>query len=314
MARDWIKWVKGLSRRREVVMLARTLGISRREAACACMEMWEWADGETLDGNIKGATGGDIDELLGLPGFAVALQAPEVGWLVVRANGITFPRYERNNGETAKRRAVEAHKKSRQRDLRQASASRSRPAKCPEDVPPRRRPEKRREELKLPSPIPPSAPVNPSAPDPEPLSAEWMGVAEILRECGVVQPEIACEIARHRASARDARNLIDSWRAKPGAWSVGLLVSKVKTIQPDTRPNWPQPSADYERQQHEDAVAERVAERQRGLEKQIREREERRAQAAAAKADREALPNDPLAELAGRIHAAANPPPVADAT
>mgnify|MGYP001172807628 CR=1 FL=1 len=85
MARDWIKWVKGLSKRREVLVIARNLGISRREAACACMEVWEWADDETVDGNIRGATGDDIDLMLGLPGFAVALQAPEVGWLVVRA-------------------------------------------------------------------------------------------------------------------------------------------------------------------------------------------------------------------------------------
>lgn len=112
---DWIKWVKGLSRRREVLVLARKLGISRREAACACMEVWEWADSETHDGHIQGATRDDIDLMLGLPGFAAAFESQEVGWARFNERGITFLRWERNNGESAKKRLVESMKKRRQR-------------------------------------------------------------------------------------------------------------------------------------------------------------------------------------------------------
>jgi 5-methylcytosine-specific restriction endonuclease McrA len=106
MAGDWIKWVKGLSRRREVIVTARKLGLSRREVASACMEMWEWADDETVDGHVKGATREDIDSMLEIPGFSVALEASEVGWLRVNSQGVTFPRWERNNGDSAKRRAI----------------------------------------------------------------------------------------------------------------------------------------------------------------------------------------------------------------
>ena len=133
MAYDWIKWVKGLSRRREVLVLARKVNMTRREAACCCMEMWEWVDHETTDGHIRGATRDDIDGLLDVPGFAVALEAQEVGWLVVTDQGLTFPRYERNNGETAKKRALEQRKKRRQRDLGDKKKSRKPRDNCPDE-------------------------------------------------------------------------------------------------------------------------------------------------------------------------------------
>jgi len=146
MAGDWVKWVKGLSKRREVIVLARKLGMSRREAACACMEMWEWADDETANGHILGATGEDIDLQIGLPGFALALQSPEVGWLRVNSQGLTFPRWDRHNGESAKRRANDAAKKRQQRDLGAGHKSRKKRDKRPETVPKEPGPEERRGE------------------------------------------------------------------------------------------------------------------------------------------------------------------------
>jgi len=133
MAGDWIKWVKGLSRRREVIVLARKLSISRREAATACMEIWEWADNETHDGHVRGATRDDIDLMLGLTGFSAALEAPEVGWLKVNSVGVTFTNWDRNNSESAKRRALESRKKRRQRDLEEKKLSRKHRDKVPEE-------------------------------------------------------------------------------------------------------------------------------------------------------------------------------------
>lgn len=146
MAGNWIKWVKGLTKRREVIVLARKLNVSCREAACACMEMWEWADDETEDGHIKGATAADIDLQFGIPGFAVALESPEVGWLRVNSQGLTFPRWDRHNGESAKRRANDAAKKRQQRDLGAGQASRKKRDKRPENVPKEPGPDERRRE------------------------------------------------------------------------------------------------------------------------------------------------------------------------
>jgi hypothetical protein len=132
MASDWIKWVKGLSRRREVIALARKLSMSCREAACACMEVWEWADSETIDGHVRGVCAADIDLMVGIPGFSDALEAAEVGWVKINAQGITFQKWERHNGESAKRRATESKKKRRQRASNVSPKNRD---KCPANVP-----------------------------------------------------------------------------------------------------------------------------------------------------------------------------------
>lgn len=159
MAGDWIQWVKGLSRRREVIVLAGKLGMSRREAACACMEMWEWADDETTNGHIKGVTQADIDLMLGLPGFSSALESREVGWAVFTTQGVTFPRFVRHNGESAKRRATDAKKKAIQRksrkgkDLAKGQLSRENRDKSPDDVPKKQGPEERERERKEEKPI-----------------------------------------------------------------------------------------------------------------------------------------------------------------
>ncbi len=137
MAGNWIKWLKGLTKRREVLVLARKLNMSPREAASACMETWEWADDETTDGHIQGATRDDLDRMLALPGFAVAFESPEVNWARFSERGITFTRWERNNGESAKKRSLESRKKRRQRELEDRKMSRSVGDKCPDKKPPR---------------------------------------------------------------------------------------------------------------------------------------------------------------------------------
>lgn len=110
MAADWIKWMKGLSRRREVLAVARNLGVDRRIVACACMEFWEWADGETTTGHIDDLTTDDIDSHLGITGFASALCT--VGWLEIRNGGIQLPRWDRHNNRSAKERALDSSRKA----------------------------------------------------------------------------------------------------------------------------------------------------------------------------------------------------------
>jgi hypothetical protein len=127
MAGDWIKWSKGLSTRREVVVLASRLNRDRHEIAGRLMVMWEWLDDNVSDAEIDEQTNnvslyvGDkpfefLDALLGLPGFADALASDEVRWLTARSAGrLTFPNFGRHNGTTAKTRALESRKKQRQR-------------------------------------------------------------------------------------------------------------------------------------------------------------------------------------------------------
>lgn len=113
MAGDWIKWEKGLARKREVMSVAHKLSVDRRVIAAACMEVWEWADGETDDGHVEGVPMGVIDDVAGLTGFADALVG--VGWLRVTEGGLSFPKFDRHNGETAKRRLSNSRRQAKSR-------------------------------------------------------------------------------------------------------------------------------------------------------------------------------------------------------
>ena len=139
---DWIKWVKGLTRRPEIVRISSALGADRRRTACAAMELWEWADEVTADGIVMGVTPAFVDDHVGLPGFFDAMSS--VGWIKQVPGGIEFVNFSRHNGASAKRRAMDAERKAGARDsVRKVSA------KCPQTKRTECGPEKRREEKRI---------------------------------------------------------------------------------------------------------------------------------------------------------------------
>ena len=114
MAGEWIKWTKGLTRKPEVVWMSEILEIPRQEVAGRLMEVWEWADDVTEDGDVPSVTKTFADEVSGITGFAEAMQ--KVGWLRDMKSGnkagIVFPKFERHNGKSGKRRALTAKRNS----------------------------------------------------------------------------------------------------------------------------------------------------------------------------------------------------------
>jgi hypothetical protein len=118
----WIKWVKGLSRKKKTIQVAGLLGVDRHSAAGRLMDVWEWADENIADpdGNgdgvvpiAPGQMSPLIDELSGTPGLADAMLT--VGWLRFDDDQTVFPDWGRNNGESTKKRLAEARKKEKQR-------------------------------------------------------------------------------------------------------------------------------------------------------------------------------------------------------
>lgn len=122
MAGDWIKWVKGLIRRPEVIHAAGLLKRSRHDVAGRWMDLMEWTDenvseadrvGDSDDALVKNLTPEIIDDLVGLPEFARAMSS--TGWLVLRSADVTFVNYFRHNDETAKDRALGAKRAAKRR-------------------------------------------------------------------------------------------------------------------------------------------------------------------------------------------------------
>lgn len=115
--------------------MADSLGTSRAVVACACMGLFEWLDSEgrpddeaDLDSDItvtllsrserdkRNELLSHIDETSRLPGLGKALL--EVGWVHLTETAIVFCRAARHNSETAKKRALAARRKQKQRAAR----------------------------------------------------------------------------------------------------------------------------------------------------------------------------------------------------
>lgn len=109
MAGDWIKVEKELHDKPEVRRIARALRLSRFDIVGRLVSVWSWADTHSFTGTDMGITEDDIDDIADLPGFADALR--QVGWLKGRTASLEFPNFGRHNGQTAKRRAMEAERK-----------------------------------------------------------------------------------------------------------------------------------------------------------------------------------------------------------
>ena len=102
----WIKWEKGLTRKPEVIQIARTLKCTPQHAAACCMQVWEWAEDTTTDGIIANITPEDVSLAAGVPGIGEAML--DAGWLVQTEDSIIIPNFDRHNADPAKRRAENA--------------------------------------------------------------------------------------------------------------------------------------------------------------------------------------------------------------
>lgn len=130
MAGEWIPWVKGLSRRREVLQISATLRLSRREVASCCMEIWEWCDDEgefdddrnchvnvtpmSQDCHTEVVSLSVIDDIVGVQGFEQAMRA--VGWIISNGStSIVFPELGQWIGSSAKERLSARRRKQLER-------------------------------------------------------------------------------------------------------------------------------------------------------------------------------------------------------
>lgn len=120
MAGDWIKMRNDLADDPAVIGIAALTDLDEFAVVGRLQHLWAWADRQSRDGHAEGVTFVWIDRKVRCDGFAAAME--KLAWLVKTETGIFFPNFDRHNGEPAKKRALGANRKQKQRS-------------CPEDVP-----------------------------------------------------------------------------------------------------------------------------------------------------------------------------------
>lgn len=135
MAGDWLKFEKATPDKPEVFAIATRLGIDIDAVVGKLFRVWSWFDTHTENGHASSVTPAFLDRIAGVTGMGESMQF--VGWLRVTETGISLPNFDRHNGETAKKRALEA---------KRSAGYRNRHASCVTKNQKQRDLEKRREE------------------------------------------------------------------------------------------------------------------------------------------------------------------------
>lgn len=115
MALDWIKVDHPLRRDRRIGRLARMLRVSKQHALGVMICLWIYIDEQTEDGVLRDHTREDLDDVMGIEG-ATQILLDHTDWLDEIEGGFSAPRWTTKNGDTAKRRAVDARRKQLSRN------------------------------------------------------------------------------------------------------------------------------------------------------------------------------------------------------
>ena len=96
--------------------MARLLSLTHDAALGVAVRFWMWADVNTVDGVVDGVASTDVDAVLSCPGLCRALEA--VGWLKIDEQNerIKVPKFDRHNGESAKKRALSNRRQAKWRN------------------------------------------------------------------------------------------------------------------------------------------------------------------------------------------------------
>lgn len=113
MAGDWIKMRCNLDTDPAVFQMAAALGIDELAVVGRLWKVWTWADQHVSDCHAISVTCSVLDRITTTPGFSEAMR--KVGWLEGRDGALSFPRFDRHNGQTAKNRALATNRQAKKR-------------------------------------------------------------------------------------------------------------------------------------------------------------------------------------------------------
>ena len=110
----WIKIDVDTPSKPAIVRLANDCGVSRGDAFLAFFRLYSWLDEQTADGTLY-ADPEEVDAVARLPGAATSLA--NSGWLAFAADGrLTVSNWQEHNGQSAKRRALDAKRQNERRE------------------------------------------------------------------------------------------------------------------------------------------------------------------------------------------------------
>jgi hypothetical protein len=115
---SWIKVRVTLLTSPQLVRISSATCLDRVRTLGALVSAFIVFDTHSVDGNMAGYTYEALDEVVGLPGLAQAME--DVGWLRKTPQGIEMIDFQKHNGASAKRRALDSDRK---KNVRKMSAS-----------------------------------------------------------------------------------------------------------------------------------------------------------------------------------------------
>jgi hypothetical protein len=235
MAGDWIKMRIDLRDEPEVIQIAAETNLDEDAVVGKLHCIWGWANKTSRLGNAPGVTVAWLDRYVSVTGFAQAMA--NAGWLHIKGDGFSFPKYDRHNSQSAKRRALTANRMKRKRDADAVTGA---------------SPEKRREEKRPPPPTP-SVPGDPEA-------NGWLEVEVRLRELKLGDAAAAVRTAKDRnLTVAYVQAIIAHYTLNDGAWDPGALHWRIQhaSANDDPASMWPEASERYQQQQASLSAGER---------------------------------------------------------
>lgn len=104
MAGDWMMIDLELADKPEVHQIASKLELDPDAVIGKLVRVWAWFDKQTEDGNARSVTKTLVDRLAAHVGFADAMT--DARWLEANGSGLKMPKFDRWNGQSAKKRAL----------------------------------------------------------------------------------------------------------------------------------------------------------------------------------------------------------------
>lgn len=107
----------------EVHQIAAILGLDPDAVVGKLVRVWSWFDKQTVDGHAPSVTDLVLDRITARDGFARAMR--DAKWLDAENGGLAMPRFDRWNGQSAKKRALANRRQAKKRTANVTPTSRA---------------------------------------------------------------------------------------------------------------------------------------------------------------------------------------------